>query len=60
MTRLAGWIRASIDIMMENIRIMDEFFKVADVDLLIGQSRVLKRNVESFIDLLEKRKAEGI
>ena len=53
------WIDASIDIMKNNIAILDELKEGNYFDKLIIQAYILKKNVDSFVDFLEKRKKFG-
>lgn len=55
MTTLQTWIDASLDIMKNNLEILFEL-KEEETDKLIIQGYALKKNVDSFVDFLEKRK----
>ena len=59
MTTLQTWIDASIDIMKNNIAVLEELREGDYFDKLIIQSYCLKKNIDSFIDFLEKRRKFG-
>jgi hypothetical protein len=60
MTKLAIWIDACLRVMKDNVEIIEECYQKKQMDLMIEQSKVFKKHIDSFIDFLEKRKAEGL
>lgn len=55
MTTIEKWIDASLKIMEENCSICREHFQKGNVNLLVEQSKALKKHVDSFIDFLERK-----
>ena len=59
MTTMETWLEASLDIMKNNFDLLSELKEEGDLDKLIIQGYSLKKNVDSFVDFLEKRKKFG-
>ena len=59
MTTFEIWIDASLDIMKNNLDLLRELRKEENLDGLIIQGYSLKKNIDSFVDFLEKRKKFG-
>lgn len=59
MTTLQTWIDASLNIMEDNIGILRAAQARNDLDILIEQSKSMKKHVDSFLDFLEKRRKLG-
>ena len=59
MTTLERWIDASLTIMDENLGILRAAQSRNDLDILIEQSKAMKRHVDSFIEFLERKRKLG-
>lgn len=59
MTTLQVWVDASLNIMEENVGILRAAQARDDLDILIEQSKAMKKHVDSFLDFLEKRRKFG-
>jgi len=59
MTTLETWIDASLTIMDENLGILRAAQARGDLDILIQQTKAMKKHVDSFIAFLEMRKKLG-
>ena len=60
MTTLETWIDASLTIMDENLGILRAAQTRNDIDILIQQSKAMKKHVDSFIDFLERKRRNGV
>ena len=56
MTTFETWIDASLTIMDENLGILRAAQIRNDIDILIEQSKAMKKHVDSFIDFLERKR----
>lgn len=59
MATLELWIDASLKIMEENLAILMAAQTRNDLDILIEQSKSMKKHVDSFIQFLEMRRKLG-
>ncbi len=59
MTTLETWIDVSLKIMEDNVEILRAAQGKNDLDILVEQSKCLKKHVDSFLDFLEKRRKFG-
>ena len=60
MTKLALWIDACLKVMKDNVAIIEECYQQNQMDLMIEQSKVFKKHIDSFIDFLEKKRGEKL
>ena len=60
MTKLALWIEVSTKVMRENVDIIEECYRKKELDLMLQQCQAFRRHIDSFMDFLKERKAEGL
>ena len=53
------WIEASLDIIKNKLNLLYELKEEGDLDKLIIQGYVLKKEIDAFVDFIEKRKKFG-
>jgi len=58
MAKLIVWLTASLKIIWENIEILEECYQNQEYGLMAKQLQILKKHVDSFIELLEQKKGE--
>ena len=58
MTTLKAWTDMSISVLQNSLDIVKEWHRLDEGNLVLSQAQVLKKQVISFIDFLERIKAE--
>jgi hypothetical protein len=56
MVDLNKWIKYSLQVLSDQIDICSEHLEKGNIDLIVEQGKVVRRNLDCFLDFVQKRR----